>query len=137
MANINFTNVTIGGRFVTDPELKTTANGVSVVSFRMAVSRRTGSESVSDFYNIVAWRNTAEFIAKFFRKGSSAVVAGQLQTRSYKANDGTDRFVTEIVASDCYFADSKNEVAPVTPVQAAPVVQPNLVELDEDEELPF
>lgn len=107
MANLNM--AVLIGRMVADPELKTTPSGVSVTSFSIAVNRRykQGEEQQADFINVVAWRNTADFITKYFKKGSSIFVRGSIQTRSWTDNDGNKRYVTEIVADDVQFADSK------------------------------
>ena len=94
--------VVLMGRLVADPELKQTQNGVSVTSFRIAVDRnyvRQGEDRKADFFDIVAWRKTAEFIANNFGKGSLIAVDGQLQTRQYQAQDGTNRNVVEVVVA--------------------------------------
>ncbi len=139
----NFNKVMIGGRLTADPELKTTQSGVSVTSFTVAVNRRVkqGEESKADFFNVTAWRGTAEFITRFFHKGSSILVVGSLQTRSWE-RDGQKRTVTEVVADEAHFVDSRAEAAGAT-AQAAYVpdayTQPLKLEtLDEsDEEMPF
>lgn len=98
------------GNLTKDPELSTTTNGVNVVRFSLAVSRRyTNSEGEreTDFFNIVAWRGLADFCHKYFRKGSRAAVVGNLQNRSYDAQDGTKRFVTEIIADEIEFAGAR------------------------------
>ncbi len=94
------------GNLTADPELKTTAAGVSVCSFRIGVQRRfkdSNGQSVSDFINIVAWRQTAEFISKFFRKGRPICIVGSIQTRGYTDQQGNRRYVTEVVADDASF----------------------------------
>lgn len=113
MANFNFNRVTLGGRLVADPELRQTSSGISVANARIAVTRRAfnGDEPETDFFNVVAWRGGADFLAKYFRKGSSICVDGVLQTGVYTDNDGNDRYYTEIVANEIYFVDSKNESA--------------------------
>ena len=88
------------GRLVSDPELKTTNSGLSVTSFRIAVDRgyvKAGEERKADFIDIVCWRNTAEFVCRYFGKGSMIALEGQLQTRTYQAKDGTNRYVVEVV----------------------------------------
>lgn len=110
MANFNFNKVILGGRLASDPELKTTPSGVSVCTFSMAVTRRhSGEDKQTDFINIVAWRQTAEFISNYFSKGSSICIVGQLQTRSYTDRDGKTRYVTEVIADEAMFVDSKAE----------------------------
>ena len=112
MANFNFNKVIIGGRLTADPELKTTPAGISVTSFTIAVNRTHAKEGEqqADFFNVTAWRQTAEFITKFFRKASSICVCGSLQTRSWTDQQGIKRFATEIVADEVYFVDAKAEM---------------------------
>ena len=98
------------GNLTRDPELTTTTSGISVCRFSLAVSRRfTNSEGEreTDFINIVVWRNLADNCHKFLRKGSKAAVVGNLQTRSYDAQDGTKRYVTEVVAEEVEFVGAK------------------------------
>lgn len=100
----------IMGRLSREPELKKTANGVPVVSFSLAVERDSknadGTREV-DFIPVVAWRGTAEFLSRYFRKGSRAVIAGQLQTRKYTDKNGNNRETMEVVARNVYFGESK------------------------------
>lgn len=98
------------GNLTRDPELTTTTSGISVCRFSLAVSRRyTNSEGEreTDFINVVVWRNAAENCHKFLRKGSKAAVVGNLQSRSYDAQDGTKRYVTEVVAEEVEFIGSR------------------------------
>ena len=100
------------GRFSADPELKTTGSGVSVCSFTLACDRDykpKDGDRETDWIDCVAWRQTAEFVEKYFAKGRMAVVEGRLQTRTYEDKDGHKRKVTELVADNVYFADSKKE----------------------------
>lgn len=102
--------VILMGRLVADPELKTTATGLSVTSFRIAVERsyvKAGEERKADFFDVVCWRNSAEFVCRYFRKGSMIAIDGQLQSRTYQAKDGTNRYVTEVVASSVSFTGEK------------------------------
>lgn len=126
MANFNFNKVIIGGRLTADPELKTTPSGISVVSFTVAVNRRFGSkageESTADFFNVTAWRQTAEFVSKYFRKASSICIVGSLQTRNWTDAQGNKRYAVEIVADEASFVDAKNE-APAAVQQAAAAQQ--------------
>lgn len=112
MANFNFNKVVIGGRLTSAPELKTTPTGISVTSFTIAVNRTHAKEGEqqADFFNVTAWRQTAEFITKYFRKASSICVCGSLQTRSWTDQQGIKRFATEIVADEAYFVDAKAEM---------------------------
>lgn len=103
------------GRLVADPELRHTPNGVSVTSFTIAVDRsyvKSGTERQTDFIDIVAWRNTAEFVCKYFRKGQLAAVQGAIQTRTYTDKDGNKRKAVEIIADNVHFAEPKRESGP-------------------------
>ena len=101
------------GRLVADPELRHTQNGVAVATFRLAVDRdfkdRETGERKADFINVVAWRQTAEFVSRFFTKGRMAVVEGKLQVREYTDRDGNRRYATEVVADNLYFGDSRRD----------------------------
>lgn len=112
MANFNLSMALIGGRLTQDPELKTTPSGVSVCSFTVAVNRKPGKdgESKADFINCTAWRQTAEFISKYFHKSSSIFVEGTLQQRSWETQDGQKRTVLEVQVDDARFVDSKSEM---------------------------
>lgn len=167
MANFNFNKVIIGGRLTADPELKTTPSGISVVSFVVAVNRNykgPDGKVTADFLNVTAWRGTAEFITRFFRKASSICVVGSVQTRSWVTQAGEKRYATEIVADEAYFVDKLSE-SPAgvnqaagdqgaaqgqAPAQAAggsgapapgafmtPGARGQMEELGDDEELPF
>jgi single-strand DNA-binding protein len=111
MANFNLNKVVLGGRLTSEPELKTTPSGVSVISFTVAVNRRFSKdgETQADFIRVTAWRQTAEFVSKFFHKGSSICITGSIQTRSWTDNNGTKRYETEVVADEAIFVDSKSE----------------------------
>lgn len=105
--------ITIMGRLVADPELRTTPGGVMVATIRLACDRdfknkQTG-ERETDFINVVAWRQTAEFISRFFNKGRMAIVEGRLQIRQYTDKDGNKRTAAEVVADNIYFGDSRRE----------------------------
>ena len=105
-------NAVIMGRLVADPELRTTGNGISVTSFTVAVDRRfvrQGEERQADFIDIIAWRQTAEFVSKYFRKGSMIAVQGSIQTRMYEDKNGNKRKAVEIVADNASFCGSKAE----------------------------
>ena len=106
-------HITIMGRLTRDPELRRTGSGIAVASFTVAVDRdfggRDGGERETDFIDCVAWRNTGEFVSKYFTKGSMAVVSGRLQIRSWTDKDGNKRRTAEVVADNCYFGDSKRE----------------------------
>ncbi len=105
-------NAVIMGRLVADPELRTTGSGISVSSFTVAVDRRfnrQGEERQADFIDIIAWRQTAEFVCKYFRKGSMIAVQGYIQTRMYEDKNGNKRKAVEIVADNVSFCGSKAE----------------------------
>jgi single-strand DNA-binding protein len=132
------------GRVCNDLELKTTPNGVPVTSFSLAVDRSytpKGEERQTDFINCVAWRGTAEFIARHWHKGQRMAITGELQQRSYTANDGSKRTVYEVVVGNAYFCESKNAAPPAQQnVQDAAPVQQNYQEFEEialDEDIPF
>ena len=112
MANFNFNKVIIGGRLTADPELKTTPSRISVCSFVVAVNRRASGdrEAAADFLKCTAWRQTAEFISRYFHKASSICVVGTIQTRSWTDQQGQKRFSTEIVADEAFFVDAKSEM---------------------------
>ncbi len=106
-------HITIMGRLVADPELRTTPGGVTVATVRLAVDRdfknkQTG-ERETDFINVVAWRQTAEFMSRYFAKGRMAVVDGRLQIRPYTDRDGNKRTAAEVVAENIYFGDSRRD----------------------------
>ena len=106
-------HITIMGRLVRDPELRRTGSGIAVASFTVAVDRdfgsRDGGERETDFIDCVAWRQTGEFVSKYFTKGSMIVVSGRLQIRSWNDKDGNKRRTAEVVADNCYFGDSRRD----------------------------
>lgn len=104
--------VILMGRLVADPELKTTNNGISVTSFRIAVDRsyvKAGTERQADFFDVVAWRSSAEFVCRNFQKGSLIAVDGQLQSRQYQAKDGSNRTAIEVVADNISFTGERRD----------------------------
>ena len=106
-------HITIMGRLTRDPELRRTGSGIAVASFSLAVDRdfspKDGGERETDFIDCVAWRQTGEFVSKYFTKGRMAVVSGRLQIRSWTDKDGNKRRTAEIVADNVYFGDSKRD----------------------------
>ena len=106
-------HIVIMGRLTRDPELRRTGSGVAVASFTVAVDRdfggRDGGEKETDFIDCVAWRQTGEFVSKYFTKGRMIVVSGRLQIRSWTDKDGNKRRTAEVVADNCYFGDSKRD----------------------------
>ncbi|MGN1418986.1 MAG: single-stranded DNA-binding protein [Acutalibacteraceae bacterium] len=144
--------VVLMGRLVADPELRTTTTGRSVCSFCMAVDRsfvKQGEERKADFINIVAWEQTANFVTRYFHKGSMIAVTGQLQSRQYEDKNGNKRTAYEVVAREVSFCGSKAETgtsggsyASAAPAPAqAPVYQTavpgDFEEITDDEDLPF
>lgn len=106
-------HITIMGRLTRDPELRRTGSGIAVASFTVAVDRdfsgKDSGEKETDFIDCVAWRQTGEFVSKYFTKGRMAVVSGRLQIRNYTDKDGNKRRNAEVVADHVYFGDSKKE----------------------------
>lgn len=111
MANFYINKVILGGRLTADPELKQTPSGVAVCNFSLAVNRRYSkdAEQQTDFINCQAWRNTAEFICKYFRKGSSLCIVGPIQQRTWKDQQGNNRYATEVIVDEAMFVDGKND----------------------------
>ena len=136
--------VILTGRLTANPELRKTASDVSVVSFSVAVQRQykgPDGNYPTDFINCVAWRNTADFICKYFEKGNLIALVGSLQSRSYEDKTGAKRTAFEVVADEAQFVESKKDSSrPVAPeFKAPPVTGGNAVEFEEvqDDELPF
>ena len=135
--------VFIMGRLTRDPELRRTQNGTPVTSFSLAVDRdfkSQGGEKETDFIDVVAWRSTAEFVAKYFTKGRMAVVEGRLQIRDWKDKDGNNRRSVEVIADDIQFVDSKKDsgaaAAPAAPSFSTGAPS-DFEEMTGEDELPF
>lgn len=128
-------NVTLIGRLCTDVELRTTNSGKSVANFRVAVDRSysKGDNKQTDFITIVAWESTADFISKYFSKGSMIALRGEIQTRSYEDNSGNKRVAVEVLAKEVSFCGGKNEGSS----SEKPNNSPDFEEIGDDEELPF
>ena len=154
MSSLNLNKAILCGRLCADPELKQTQNNVSVVSFTLALNRRYRSQDAqsapqADFISVVAWRQTAEFIARYFRKGSAICVTGSIQTRTWQDAQGQKRYATEVVVDEAMFVDSKNEggagqsytpdayAAPSFSSPASGADLPKFEELKSDDDLPF
>ena len=175
MANFNLNKVMLGGRLTANPELRQTTSGVMMLTFGIAVNRKfipknedgTAGQSQADFINCIAWRQQAEFISRYFHKGSSIFVIGNIQTRTYNDQQGNKRYATDVVVDEVYFVDSKSEnqgfgggqggympsaydpayATPMSQTGAAPQSQapkpasdggqPQFEVLSSDEELPF
>lgn len=139
-----FNLVVLTGRLTADPELKTTPNGTSVVSFSIAVDRRyrAGEERQTDFINIVAWRSSAEFISKYFKKGSLIGIEGSIQTRRYTDKNGNNRTAFEVVANNVQFVESKRDGAPAVSGEPASFSNADVNDFADlgsasDDDLPF
>jgi single-strand DNA-binding protein len=149
MSCLNLNKVVLAGRLTNDPELKQTPSGVSVLSFTLAVNRRYASkneqgesQTQADFISVVAWRNTAEFIARYFKKGSAICITGSIQTRSWQDQQGQRRYATEVVADEAMFVDSRSESGMSdgyqTPAFSSTAsVTPSFEEHNTDDDLPF
>ncbi|MBQ0084309.1 MAG: single-stranded DNA-binding protein [Clostridiales bacterium] len=140
-----FNLVVLTGRLTADPELRYTANNTPVTSFSIAVNRRykAGEESQADFINIVAWRQTAEFVTKYFSKGSMIGIEGSIQTRRYVDKDGKNRTAFEVIANNVQFVESKRDGNNTATGEAAPSFSNagsnEFVEIENasDDDLPF
>ena len=108
-------HITLMGRLTRDPELRYTQSNTPVASFTLAVDRDYGSEKQTDFIDCVAWKHTAEFVSKYFSKGSMAVVSGRLQLRDWTDRDGSKRRSAEVVADNIYFGEQKRSNADAAP----------------------
>lgn len=168
MANFNFNKVILGGRLVATPELRQTPTGVMVTSFTVAVNRRFASktedgqagQAQADFIRVTAWRQQAEFVCRYFQKGSSICVVGSIQTRTWNDQQGNKQYSTDVVADEINFVDSKGEGSAYqqnagsaympsaygdpqysTPAGQAPASQggaaPQFETLTDDDQLPF
>ena len=158
--SLNLNKVILAGRIVADPELKQTPSGASVCSIRIAVNRRFQSrdpqqQNEADFFNVTAWQNTAEFIAKYFRKGSAICVCGRIQNRTWVDQNGQKRYMTDIIAEEANFVESRNAQdgmpgmpgmagmgapdAYSTPAYSSPAhtSAPKFEEIKTDDDLPF
>jgi single-strand DNA-binding protein len=127
--------VILMGRLTKDPEARyTQTNNVQVTSFTLAVNRRftKDGEQQADFINIVSWNKTAEFVSKYFRKGQQVGVIGRIQTRNYDDDKGVKHYITEVIAEEVYFADSKKEGQADTILDTT-----NDFEISSSDDLPF
>ena len=144
MANLNFNKVILGGRLTSDVELKQTPAGVTVCSFGLAVNRSYSKDGQqqTDFFNVTAWRQTAEFISKYFHKGSPILVSGKIQLRSWTDANNVTHKAVDIVAEEAQFVDSKNDSSEaktdgyVPPAYTAPN-EARFEEIKSDDDLPF
>lgn len=135
--------VILMGRLTANPELKTTNTGKSVTRFRIAVERnyaKPGEERKADFIDVVCWKNTAEFVCRYFTKGNLIALEGKLQSRTYQTKDGTNRYVTEVIADTVSFTGERRKVknnTPATDEQPPMSAHNDFEELPLDDDLPF
>lgn len=143
--------VILTGRMVAEPELKTTTSGIETTTFRIAVNRdyvKQGEERKADFFDVVVWRQKAVFVSKYFHKGDGINVSGQLQSRTYQAKDGTNRYIVEVIADNVEFPLSKKSdnnysqntyTPPInTPsTTAPPAPSADFQDMPVDDDLPF
>lgn len=142
MSSLNLNKVVLVGRLTATPELKQTINGVTVCNFTLAVNRKwQGSASgapakpQADFISIIAWRQTAEFIKRYFDKGSCICIVGGIQTRTWEDAKGEKRYATDVVAEEAMFVD--NKTADIPNQDFKPHVEPKFEEVDTNGDLPF
>lgn len=139
MSNLNLNKVVLAGRLTADVELKQTPSGVSVCSFTLAINRKyskEGGQQQTDFIQCQAWRSTAEFIARYFKKGSALCISGSIQTRSWTDSNNQKRYATEVVADEAMFVDGKND-SQGTEAPSFNNEAPNYTEQSPDDDLPF
>lgn len=148
MANLNLNKVVLGGRLTADPELKQTQSGISACSFSIAINRKyakEGEQQQTDFIRCKAWRNTAEFISRYFRKGSSICIVGEIQTSSWTDQSGNKVYSTDILVNEAMFVDSKNDAQGAEAAQPSQTPAPGyntpqtpkFETLSADDDLPF
>ena len=155
MSSLNLNKVVLCGRLTADPELKQTTSGIAVVSFTLAVNRRfqakgtdgAPAQQQADFISVVAWRQTAEFISRYFKKGSALCITGSIQTRTWQDAQGQKRYFTDVVVDEVNFVDSKGEspaggstytpTSYQTPGFSSDAGVPHFEEMANDDDLPF
>ena len=152
MANFNLNKIILGGRLTQDPELKQTQSGIAVATFKIAVNRRysrDNQQQEADFFNCIAWRSQAEFVSRYFHKGSAICVIGAVQNRSWTDQQNVKRYITEVVVDKVQFVDSRGDApagqapAPGADAYGAPVYSspaasaPKFEEIKTDDDLPF
>lgn len=137
--------VALMGRLVADPQLRQTTTGKNVVSFRVAVDlgrKDANGQNLADFFDVVAWNKTAEFVCKYFQKGSLIAIDGRLQSRNYQDKNGNNRTAIEILVNNVHFAGAKSQNAParepdVAPPQASATSLNSFAPIDDTDDLPF
>jgi len=156
MASLNLNKVILAGHLTATPELRQTPNGVSVTSFTIAINRRfsrsaDGAQGANnanvDFINCVAWRNTADFVTRYFKKGSAICISGSIQTRSWTDQQGAKRYATEVLADEANFVDSNGQGGgfagadsfeqPAPQFSSAPATEAHFEDMSNEDDLPF
>ena len=156
MASLNLNKIVLAGHLTATPELRQTPNGVSVTSFSIAITRRfskstDGAQNPNasnvDFINCVAWRNTADFITRYFKKGSAICISGSIQTRSWTDQQQQKRYSTEVLADEAYFVDSNGQGGgfagadsfeqPAPQFSSAPAAEAHFEDMSNEDDLPF
>ena len=156
MASLNLNKVILAGHLTATPELRQTPNGVSVTSFTIAINRRfsrsaDGAQGANnanvDFINCVAWRNTADFVTRYFKKGSAICISGSIQTRSWTDQQGAKRYATEVLADEANFVESNGQGGgfagadsfeqPAPQFSSAPAAEAHFEDMSNEDDLPF
>ena len=155
MASLNLNKVVLAGHLTATPELRQTPNGVSVTSFSIAINRRFSRNAEGgqpqanvDFVNCVAWRNTADFITRYFKKGSAICITGSIQTRNWTDQQGAKRYSTEVLAEEAHFVDSNGQGGTgfvnqdsfeqsAPQFSSAPAAAPQFEDMSNEDDLPF
>ena len=139
MANFNLNKAILGGRLTADPELKQTSSGIAHTSFTIAVNRqyRKDDEQAADYITVTAWRQRAEFVTRYFKKGSSICIIGQIQTRTYDDKDGNKHKLTEVIADEVHFVDSKGETFDDGEPSEYEADAPHFEDVTDDDDMPF
>lgn len=133
-------NITLQGRLTFNPELRSTPNGIAVTRFQVASDRPykdKDGEYKADFIDVVAWRKTADFVSKYFRKGDMINIVGRIETSNYVDKDGNNRKSVYIRAQEVSFGGSKKEEKTTNPVYTAPTTASDFEVIDDDDDLPF
>lgn len=143
--SLSLNKVILAGRLTADPEVKQTPSGLAATSFNIAVGRKAAKDAdkKTDFISIVAWRQTAEFIGKYFSKGSAICIVGNIQTRSWKDQNGNTRYATEVIAEEVNFVESKasntanGKTTEQSTVSSQSISLDDFDEISDDSEVPF
>lgn len=151
MSNFNYNRVMLGGRLTGDPEVKTTASGTNMVTWNLAVNRQSrNNQDQADFFRCIAYEKTALFVSQYFRKGQAMFCEGRIQFNNWTDDKGVKHYMTDVIVSNVQFVDSKAEASgyqqpqpeptnyvPTAYTRKADDIPPNVVEVAENDELPF